>query len=66
MIINAAWHLFSENEVGSTEVGKFAEFAHLSTDPYAVAPTEFVDKVVVNATWIGGRKVDLDALRPKG
>jgi len=63
---NAARHLFNENEVGSIEVGKSAGFSHLSTDPYTVAPTELVDKVVVNATWTGGRKVDLDALRPEG
>ncbi len=60
--INAAWHLFSENEVGSIEVGKFADFAQLSADPYTVEPTELNEKVVVEATWIGGKKVDPAAL----
>ncbi len=60
--INAAWHLFSEHEVGSIEVGKFADFAELSADPYEVDPTKLSDEVVVNATWISGKKVDLAAL----
>lgn len=59
---NAAWHLFSEHEVGSVEVGKFADFVELSADPYTVEPSELTEKVVVQGTWINGRRVDVTAL----
>ena len=56
--INAAWHLFSEHEVGSIEVGKFADFTELSTDPYDVEPHQLEDQVSVLGTWINGRRVE--------
>lgn len=59
---NAAWHLFSEHEVGSIEVGKFADFVELSADPYTVEPSELTERVVVQGTWINGCRVDLTEL----
>ena len=60
---NAAWHLFSDHEVGSIEVGKLADFVELTADPYAVAPTDLNTEVRAISTWIGGKRVDLAALR---
>lgn len=60
--IDAAWHLFSEHEVGSIEVGKLADFAELTADPYSVKAADLNDKVVVTATWLNGKKVDLESL----
>ncbi len=58
--INAAWHLFSEHEVGSIEVGKFADFAELSADPYAVDPSRLAEQVRVVGTWLNGRRIEPD------
>lgn len=55
---NAAWHLFSEDEVGSIEVGKFADFTELSADPYSVAPGELEQTVTVLGTWLNGKRID--------
>ncbi len=55
--IDAAWHLFSDHEVGSIEVGKLADFVHLSRDPYTVEPAQLKDQVTVLGTWIGGVRV---------
>ncbi|MEI2730256.1 MAG: amidohydrolase [Candidatus Nanopelagicales bacterium] len=56
--INAAWHLFSDTEVGSIEVGKFADFTELSADPYTVEPSDLEATVRVLGTWINGTRVD--------
>ncbi len=55
--INAAWHLFSDHEVGSIETGKFADFTELSADPYTVEPTELESRVSVLGTWLNGSRV---------
>lgn len=57
--INAAWHLFSDHEVGSIEVGKFADFTELSTDPYTVEPADLESEVKVEGTWLRGARVQL-------
>lgn len=58
--INAAYHLKRDNEVGSIEVGKFADFAQLAQNPYEVDPAT-LDKIQVKGTWRSGKKIDLDA-----
>ena len=43
MTIWAAWQHFEENEKGSIEVGKLADFVILSDDPTAVEPETLAD-----------------------
>jgi len=58
--INGAFQLKRDHEAGSIEVGKFADFVVLGSDPYAVDPTE-IDKITVHGTWLAGKPVDCDA-----
>jgi len=57
--INGAYQLKRDNEVGSLEVGKYADFVELSADLTKVNPLEITDKVKVQGTWVGGKKIDL-------
>ena len=59
--INAAHMLFRDQEVGSIEVGKYADFVELSSDPYQADPAKLASQVTVNGTWVGGHKIDIDA-----
>ncbi len=59
--INAAHMLCRDKEVGSIEVGKYADFVELSMDPYQADPANLASQVKVNGTWLGGHKIDLDA-----
>lgn len=59
--INAAKLLKREHLVGSIEVGKLADFVELSADPYAVDPHKIYAECKVKGTWLGGKRVDLDA-----
>jgi len=52
--IDAAWQLFLDEEVGSIEPGKRADFTVLERSPYDVAPEE-IDRIGVRATWLDGR-----------
>ncbi|MBY6410089.1 amidohydrolase [Rhodococcus sp. BP-252] len=54
--IDAAWQLFSENEIGSIEVGKYADFVVLSADPRTVPPEDIAD-LDVRATYLAGTRV---------
>ncbi|MEC7106972.1 MAG: amidohydrolase family protein [Pseudomonadota bacterium] len=56
MTIDAAWQCHSDHEVGSLEVGKFADFVVLAEDPLAVDP-ERLAQIQVLETWVGGRQV---------
>lgn len=56
MTIYGAQINFTEHEVGTIEVGKYADFALLDRDPTQVPPMEIKD-IQVNATWIGGQMV---------
>lgn len=58
--INAALHLKRDHEIGSIEAGKFADFVQLAADPYAVDPA-MIDQIAVNATWLAGKRINLDA-----
>lgn len=59
--INAAFQLGRDHEIGSIEVGKLADFAELSADPYGVDPHRLTSEVKVLGTWVGARRIDLDA-----
>jgi predicted amidohydrolase YtcJ len=59
--VNAAFQLGRENEIGSIAVGKLADFVELSADPYLVDPHKLNTDIAVRGTWLGGRKIDLDA-----
>ena len=54
--IDAAWQLFSDDVVGSLEVGKYADMVVLSADPRAVPPEGIAD-LEVRATYLAGRQV---------
>jgi predicted amidohydrolase YtcJ len=56
MTIDAAWQCHSDHEVGSLEVGKFADFVILEDDPRSVGP-EQVSGIRVDDTWVNGKQV---------
>jgi predicted amidohydrolase YtcJ len=48
--------LFSDDVIGSLEVGKYADMVVLSADPRTVPPEEIAD-LEVRATFLAGRQV---------
>jgi len=64
--INAARMLKREAVVGSIEVGKFADFVELTADPYEVDVNKLASECTVAGTWLGGRRVDLEAFLNMG
>ena len=54
--IDAAWQLFSDDVIGSLEVGKYADMVVLSADPRTVPPARIAD-LDVRATFLAGRQV---------
>ena len=58
--INGAYQLKRDKEVGSLEVGKYADLVELSTDLTKVDPKQITEKVKVLGTWLGGKKINLD------
>lgn len=54
--ITAAHALGREDDLGSLEVGKRADFAVLAADPYDTAVQDLA-AITVNETWIGGARV---------
>lgn len=54
--LDAAWQLFSDDAVGSLEVGKYADLVVLSADPRTVPPQDIADLEVV-ATYLAGERV---------
>ncbi|MHB1066403.1 MAG: amidohydrolase [Candidatus Nanopelagicales bacterium] len=59
--IHGAYQLKRDHEIGSVEAGKLADLVELSADPYGVEPGQIVDKVIVQGTWLGGRRIDPEA-----
>lgn len=58
--VNAAFTLGRDHDLGSLEVGKFADMVRLSADPYRVDVAHLVDEVKVLGTWRGGVATDAD------
>lgn len=56
--INGAYQLKREKDIGSLEVGKYADMVELSADITAVNPNDITKKVKVQGTWLGGKKID--------
>jgi predicted amidohydrolase YtcJ len=54
--INGAWQMGSENEIGSLEVGKLADYVILGSDPRSVDPDTIKD-IAVLETWMDGKQV---------
>jgi predicted amidohydrolase YtcJ len=54
--IDAVWQLFSDDIIGSVEVGKYADLVVLSADPRTVPPEQIAD-LDVRATYLAGRQV---------
>ena len=54
--IHAAWQLMSENEIGSLEVGKYADMVILEQDPRKVEPTK-ISEIKILETWMNGEQV---------
>tara|TARA_R110000868_G_scaffold545_1_gene4028 strand:- start:2632 stop:4389 length:1758 start_codon:yes stop_codon:yes gene_type:complete len=57
MTINAARQLGLEDEIGSIEIGKRADFTWLDRNPLDLSPQE-IRELQVRGTWITGRPVD--------
>jgi len=55
MTATAAWQHFEENDKGSIEVGKLADFVVLSDSP--LEQPESIDRIEVVETWIGGERL---------
>ncbi len=54
--INAAYHTFEENVLGSIEAGKFADMVVLGKD-ILTAPTETIIDIPIDMTIVGGKIV---------
>ena len=59
--INAAYILRREHEIGSIEVGKFADFGGVVGRPYLVNPARIAEEVEIRGTWLAGRPTEPDA-----
>lgn len=59
--LGAAWQLKLDHEIGSIEVGKYADFAVLEQDPLSVAP-ETIKDIGVWGTVLGGQPMQADPL----
>ncbi|MGE0626067.1 MAG: amidohydrolase [Pseudomonadales bacterium] len=62
--VKGAWLTREENEKGSLEPGRLADFVVLSADPLAMAPDDLMDLAVLE-TWLGGEQVYSSTDTPK-
>jgi len=53
--INAAYEMFSDDKIGSLEVGKLADFVVLEKNPRKT-PIEQIANIKVKETWVDGKK----------
>lgn len=54
--INAAWQMHAEDQIGSLEVGKQADFVILDQNPLSILPAQ-IGKIKLMATYLNGKKV---------
>jgi len=59
--VNGARRLFVDDRLGWLVAGKTADLVELSAVPYTVDPLRPATDVSVLGTWVGGRRIDLDA-----
>ena len=64
MTIDAAWQLFAEDEIGSLEVGKFADLVVISDNPLTIEPDRLTEIEVVE-TYLEGRRVRVHGITRK-
>jgi predicted amidohydrolase YtcJ len=53
--INAAYEMFSDDKLGSLEVGKQADLVVLSSNPRKT-PVDQIRNIQVKSTWIDGKQ----------
>lgn len=63
--IDAAWQLFSDDVIGSLEVGKYADLVVLSADPRTVSPSRSPTSTCGRPIWRAARSTARDAA-PRG
>ncbi|NRB65637.1 MAG: amidohydrolase family protein, partial [Saprospiraceae bacterium] len=56
LTINAAWQIHKENQLGSLETGKYADFIILDQNPFEL-PTAQLENIKIQSTFINGNKV---------
>lgn len=54
---NGAWTTFDEEQRGSLEAGKMADFCILSADPYTT-PVQSLGNITINGLYLSGRKYE--------
>jgi predicted amidohydrolase YtcJ len=57
MTLGAARQLGIDDQVGSIEIGKRADFTRLSGNPYQLSPDQ-ISQLTIRSTWIAGRRID--------
>lgn len=57
----ATYMVHRENEIVSLAVGLYADLVELSMGPYMAEPTTLATQVIVQGTWLSGKRVDLDS-----
>jgi predicted amidohydrolase YtcJ len=55
--IDAAWHLFAEDRVGSLTSGKFADLTVVDRNPPLSTEPDDFDRISVLEIWLGGNQV---------
>jgi predicted amidohydrolase YtcJ len=55
--INPAWQFFEEKNIGSIEVGKFADLVILSDNPFQINIEDY-QSIQISETWLSGKKVN--------
>jgi len=55
--INPAWQFIEENNIGSLEIGKFADLVILSENPFEI-DAENYQNIKIESTWLSGKKIN--------
>lgn len=57
--IYPAWQLFADDDIGSLEVGKKADFIIMDKNPLSIDPNE-LESIEIEGVFIAGREISLD------